>query len=53
MAPASGDVIYNHLKDTKRDISYYDLILTGDLGIYGKNILMALWKQSLHWDHLA
>ena len=39
MAPAAGDVIYNHLKDTKRDISYYDLILTGDLGIYGKNIL--------------
>lgn len=39
MAPAAGDVIYNHLKDTKRDISYYDIILTGDLGIYGKNIL--------------
>ena len=53
MAPAAGDVIYNHLKDTKRDISYYDLILTGDLGIYGKDILMVLWKQSLHWDHLA
>ena len=39
MAPGAGEVIYNHLKDTKRDISYYDLILTGDLGIYGKNIL--------------
>lgn len=39
MAPAAGDVIYNHLKDTNRDPSYYDLILTGDLGIYGKNIL--------------
>lgn len=39
MAPAAGDVIYNHLKDTKRDPNYYDLILTGDLGIYGKNIL--------------
>ena len=39
MAPAAGDVIYNHLKNTKRDIDYYDLILTGDLGIYGKNIL--------------
>lgn len=31
MAPAAGDVIYNHLTDTKRDTSYYDLILTGDL----------------------
>lgn len=39
MAPAAGDVIYNHLKDTKRDTTYYDLILTGDLGIYGRNIL--------------
>lgn len=39
MAPAAGDVIYNHLKDTKRKPEYYDLILTGDLGIYGKNIL--------------
>lgn len=39
MAPAAGDVIYNHLKDTKRDTDYYDLILTGDLGVYGKEIL--------------
>ncbi len=39
MAPAAGDVIYQHLKDTKRDISYYDLIVTGDLGVYGKEIL--------------
>lgn len=39
MAPAAGDVIYNHLRDTKRDPSYYDLILTGDLGIFGKEIL--------------
>lgn len=39
MAPAAGDVIYKHLKDTERDPSYYDLILTGDLGVYGKEIL--------------
>ena len=39
MAPAAGEVIYNHLKDTNRDTSYYDLILTGDLGVYGKKIL--------------
>ncbi len=39
MAPAAGEVIYNHLKDTKRKPDYYDLILTGDLGIYGKDIL--------------
>lgn len=45
MAPAAGEVIYNHLKDTKRDVSYYDLILTGDLGIYGRNILKDYLKE--------
>ena len=39
MAPAAGDTIYNHLKDTNREPDYYDLILTGDLGVYGKSIL--------------
>lgn len=39
MAPACADTIYKHLMETKRDISYYDLILSGDLGIYGKDIL--------------
>lgn len=39
MAPAAAKVISDHLKDTKRDIDYYDLILTGDLGIVGKMIL--------------
>lgn len=36
MASAAADTIARHLKDLKRDPSYYDLILTGDLGIYGK-----------------
>ncbi len=40
MAVAAGDTIYQHLKDKKRDASYYDLILTGDLGRYGKEILI-------------
>lgn len=39
MAIAAADTIYRHLKDMKRDIDYYDLILTGDLGKYGKEIL--------------
>ncbi len=39
MAPAAADTIYQHLKDTKRKIDYYDLVLTGDLGLYGKEIL--------------
>lgn len=39
MAPAAAKVIFNHLRDTKREIGYYDLVLTGDLGIYGEKIL--------------
>lgn len=39
MAPAAAKTIYDHLRETKREIGYYDLILTGDLGIYGKDIL--------------
>lgn len=38
MAPAAAKVLYDHLRDTKREIGYYDLILTGDLGRYGKDI---------------
>ena len=39
MAVAAGDTIYEHLKDTRRDVNYYDLIITGDLGVYGSEIL--------------
>ena len=39
MAPAAAKTIYDHLRETKREIGYYDMILTGDLGIYGKDIL--------------
>ena len=45
MAKAAADTIYNHLKDTKRNIDYYDLVLTGDLGIYGKEILKEYLKE--------
>ena len=39
MAPAAVDTLYQHLVDTGRQPDYYDLILTGDLGVYGKSIL--------------
>ncbi len=44
MAPACAETIYRHLMDLKRDISYYDLVLSGDLGIYGENILKDYMK---------
>ncbi len=40
MAGAAADTIYKHLTESKRKPDYYDLILTGDLGIYGRNILV-------------
>jgi stage V sporulation protein AD len=45
MAGAAADTIYRHLTDLKRDACYYDLILTGDLGIYGKDILISYMKE--------
>ena len=39
MAPSAAKTINDHLKDTNRTIDYYDIVLTGDLGIYGINIL--------------
>ena len=50
MAPAAGDVIYNHLKDTKRNPDFYDLILTGDLGVYGKEILKDYMMTSYNME---
>ena len=39
MAPAVAETLYDHLTSTGRNPNYYDIILTGDLGIYGLNIL--------------
>ncbi len=50
MAKAAADTIVKHLKDTNRDIDYYDLILTGDLGIYGKEILKDYMKSEYKID---
>lgn len=36
MAPAACETIVNHLKDLNRQPNYYDLILTGDLGKFGR-----------------
>lgn len=44
MAPSAAATINQHLKSLKREVDYYDLILTGDLGIYGKKILKEYMK---------
>ncbi|MBR4111119.1 MAG: stage V sporulation protein AD [Clostridia bacterium] len=45
MAPAAADTMYMHFKETGRAPSYYDLILTGDLGYIGKSIVVDLMES--------
>ncbi len=45
MAPAAVDTIQAHFKDTGRDPSFYDLIVTGDLGEIGRDVSLELLKE--------
>ena len=44
MAPAAADTLSKYFRDTKTKPEDYDLILTGDLGLYGKEILRDLMR---------
>jgi stage V sporulation protein AD len=46
MAPAAADTIIAHFRDLKLDPSYYDLIVTGDLGRIGHNTTAELLSKS-------
>lgn len=50
MAPAAADTIYRHLTNMGESVDDYDLILTGDLGIYGSAILKDIIKQEYNID---
>ena len=45
MAIAAAQTIHDHLEQTNRKSDYYDLILTGNLGIYGKSVLKEYMKK--------
>lgn len=45
MAPAAADTIITHLQDTGRSPEDYDLIVTGDLGRFGSEMLFSLCKD--------
>ena len=45
MAPAAIDTISQHFKDTGYTPDDYDLIITGDLGLVGRNIVLDLMKK--------
>lgn len=45
MAPACYDTIKTHLENSGRSVDYYDMILTGDLGIFGSKMLERLLES--------
>ncbi len=45
MAPAAVDTLKKHFINLDITPDYYDLIVTGDLGIYGKEIVIDLMKK--------
>lgn len=46
MAPAAADTIIAHFRDLQLDPSYYDLIITGDLGRIGHDTAFELINKS-------
>lgn len=50
MAQDCAETINRYLKETNRDINYYDMIYSGDLGLYGKKILKEYMKEEYNID---
>jgi len=44
MAPAAADTLVAHFRDTGRTPAFYDLIVTGDLGLLGSQLLLELLR---------
>jgi stage V sporulation protein AD len=50
MAPAALDTIIQHFEDISRGPDYYDLIVTGDLGEFGHQLLKDLAKEQMNME---
>ena len=46
MAPAFSDTLITHFNDTGRNPSYYDAVISGDLGYIGKSISIDILKSN-------
>ena len=46
MAPAAVQTILSHLEDRGIAPDYYDAIITGDLGIFGSDLLIDMAAQN-------
>jgi len=45
MTPAAVDTLTAHFRDTGRTPGFYDLIVTGDLGVLGRELLLELMER--------
>lgn len=45
MAPAAADTLHRHLTDLHRSPADYDLIISGDLGRVGHDLLLTLMQE--------
>lgn len=45
MAPAAADTVYQHFVDFDRTPDDYDLIVTGDLGVVGRELVLDLLRE--------
>lgn len=45
MAPAAADTLMTHFSETERNPNYYDLIVTGDLGLFGADLCRHLCEE--------
>lgn len=46
MAPSAADTLLEHFKDMKRTPDYYDIILTGDLGKLGSELMKTILSKN-------
>ena len=50
MAPSAALTLHEHLTDLQRDINYYDVVVTGDLGLLGSKIFQRLIKTDYNYS---
>ena len=49
MAPSAAQTLDKHLKELNRNLDYYDIIVTGDLGKFGSDIFLKLIKEDYNY----
>ena len=50
MAPSASKTLHKHLVEMERELDYYDLIITGDLGKVGAEIFQKLIKEEHNYE---